>query len=84
MRHRWPGEARPAFEEASTIAIKEAVAWQVQQAMLKNNIAKVEMARRWIVCSISEMEPSHCRRYRGQPAPSGADSASNLFRIEFS
>lgn len=34
------------LEEARTIAIKEAVAWQVQQAMLKDNITKVEMARR--------------------------------------
>jgi len=34
------------LEEARTIAIKEAVAWQVQQAMLKGNITKVEMARR--------------------------------------
>ncbi|MHB1957621.1 MAG: transposase [Acidobacteriaceae bacterium] len=46
VRQGWPGEARPAFEEASTIAIKEAVAWQVQQAMLKDDIVKVEMARR--------------------------------------
>jgi antitoxin HicB len=34
------------LEEARTIAIKEAVAWQVRQAMLKDNITKVEMARR--------------------------------------
>lgn len=34
------------LEETRAIAIKEAVAWQVQQAMLKDNITKVEMARR--------------------------------------
>ncbi len=34
------------LEETRTIAIKEAVAWQVQQAMAKDNITKVEMARR--------------------------------------
>jgi DNA-binding Xre family transcriptional regulator len=34
------------LEEARIIAIKEAVAWQVQQAMAKEKITKVEMARR--------------------------------------
>jgi len=34
------------LQEARAIAIKEAVAWQVQQAMLKEKITKVEMARR--------------------------------------
>jgi len=34
------------LEEARSLAIKEAVAWQVQQAMAKDNITKVEMARR--------------------------------------
>jgi hypothetical protein len=34
------------LEEARAMAIKETVAWQVQNAMLKENIAKVEMARR--------------------------------------
>jgi antitoxin HicB len=34
------------LEEARAIAIKQAVAWQVQQAMLKENITKVEMAKR--------------------------------------
>jgi antitoxin HicB len=34
------------LEEARTIAIKEALAWQVQQAMEKENITKMEMARR--------------------------------------
>ncbi len=34
------------LEEARTIAIKEAVAWQVQQAMQRENITKLEMARR--------------------------------------
>jgi antitoxin HicB len=34
------------LEETRAVAIKEAVAWQVQQAMLKDNITKVEMARR--------------------------------------
>lgn len=32
--------------ETRAIAIKEAVAWQVQQAMEKEKITKVEMARR--------------------------------------
>ena len=34
------------LSEARTIAIKETIAWQVQQAMLKGNIIKVEMAKR--------------------------------------
>jgi uncharacterized protein YaaW (UPF0174 family) len=34
------------LEETRSIAIKEALAWQVQQAMQKENITKVEMARR--------------------------------------
>ncbi len=34
------------LEEARATAIKEAVAWQVQQAMKKDNISKMEMARR--------------------------------------
>lgn len=34
------------LEETRAIAIKEVVAWQVQQAMEKDNITKVEMARR--------------------------------------
>jgi antitoxin HicB len=32
--------------ETRAMAIKETVAWQVQQAMEKENITKVEMARR--------------------------------------
>jgi antitoxin HicB len=32
--------------EARTIAIKETVAWQVRQAMEREQISKVEMARR--------------------------------------
>jgi len=34
------------LEETRAVAIKEAIAWQVQQAMLKEKITKVEMARR--------------------------------------
>jgi antitoxin HicB len=34
------------LEEARAIALKEAVAWQVQQAMETGKISKVEMARR--------------------------------------
>lgn len=34
------------LEEIRAVALKEAVAWQVQQAMDKENISKVEMARR--------------------------------------
>ena len=34
------------LEETRAIAIKEAVAWQVQQAMTKDKITKLEMARR--------------------------------------
>jgi hypothetical protein len=34
------------FEEARAVAIKEAVAYQIQQAMEKEKISKVEMARR--------------------------------------
>ncbi|MDQ2946616.1 MAG: helix-turn-helix domain-containing protein [Acidobacteriota bacterium] len=34
------------LQETRTIALKEALAWQVQKAMEKENITKVEMARR--------------------------------------
>ncbi len=34
------------LEEARAIAVKETVAWQVQQAMKKKKISKLEMARR--------------------------------------
>ena len=34
------------LEEACAIALKDAVAWQVQQAMDKEKITKVEMAKR--------------------------------------
>jgi hypothetical protein len=34
------------LEETRSMVIKEVVAWQVQQAMEKENISKVEMARR--------------------------------------
>jgi antitoxin HicB len=34
------------LEETRAIALKDAVAWQVQQAMDKENITKVEMAKR--------------------------------------
>ena len=34
------------LEEARAIAIKEVVAWQIQEAMLKDNITKMEMAKR--------------------------------------
>lgn len=34
------------LEETRAIALKEALAWQVQRAMEKENITKVEMARR--------------------------------------
>jgi hypothetical protein len=34
------------LEEARAVAIKEAVAYQVQQAMEKQKISKIEMARR--------------------------------------
>ncbi len=34
------------LEEARAVAIKEAVAYQIQQAMRKEKISKIEMARR--------------------------------------
>jgi len=34
------------LEETRTIALKEAVAWQMQQTMEVDHISKVEMARR--------------------------------------
>ncbi len=34
------------LEETRAIAVKEAIAWQVQQAMVKGKITKMEMARR--------------------------------------
>ena len=43
------------LEETRAVALKETLAWQVQQAMEKDKISKVEMARRWIVFSILAM-----------------------------
>jgi len=34
------------LEEARSIAVKEALAWQVEQAMKREKITKAEMARR--------------------------------------
>lgn len=34
------------LEETRAVALKEAIAWQVQRAMEKEKISKVEMARR--------------------------------------
>ena len=34
------------LEEARAIALKETIAWQIQQAMKKEKITKIEMARR--------------------------------------
>ena len=34
------------LEETRAIAVKETIAWQVQQAMVKDKITKIEMARR--------------------------------------
>ncbi|MBL0159663.1 MAG: XRE family transcriptional regulator [Bryobacterales bacterium] len=34
------------LEEARTVALKESLAWQIQLAMEKEHITKVEMARR--------------------------------------
>ncbi len=34
------------LEETRAVALKETLAWQVQQAMKKEKISKVEMARR--------------------------------------
>jgi antitoxin HicB len=34
------------LEESRAVALKEALAWQVRQAMESGNISKVEMARR--------------------------------------
>jgi len=39
-------EEEGIVEETRAMAIKQVVAWQVQQAMQKENITKVEMARR--------------------------------------
>jgi predicted XRE-type DNA-binding protein len=39
-------KAEGILEETRTIALKETLAWQVQQAMETNKISKVEMARR--------------------------------------
>ena len=39
-------KAEGVLEETRAIALKDAVAWQVQQAMEKEKIAKVEMAKR--------------------------------------
>jgi antitoxin HicB len=57
------------LEEARAVAIKEAVAFQVQKAMEAGSISKVEMARRmktsraaWIVFWHPETRPSPCRR----------------------
>ena len=39
-------KAKGILGEARAVALKEAVAWQVLQTMEKENISKVEMARR--------------------------------------
>jgi antitoxin HicB len=39
-------EEEGILEEMRAVALKEAVAWQVQQTMQKEKISKVEMARR--------------------------------------
>ena len=39
-------QAEGVLEETRAVALKETLAWQVQQAMEKENITKVEMARR--------------------------------------
>lgn len=39
-------EEEGIYEEARAIAVKEALAWQVQQAMKREKITKAEMARR--------------------------------------
>jgi antitoxin HicB len=39
-------EEEGILEEARAVALKEALAWQVQKAMKKKKINKVEMARR--------------------------------------
>jgi hypothetical protein len=39
---RWRLQEGGVLEETRTIAIKEVVAWQTEQAMLKGNITKVE------------------------------------------
>ena len=43
------------LEETRAVALKETLAWQVQQAMAKDKISKVEMARRLIAFSILPM-----------------------------
>jgi antitoxin HicB len=43
------------LEETVAAALKETLAWQVLQAMKKDKISKVEMARRLIVFSILRM-----------------------------
>lgn len=39
-------EEEGILEETRAIALKETIAWQVQQAMQKEKISKIEMARR--------------------------------------
>ncbi len=76
------------LEEARAIAIKEAVAGQVQQAMLKENITKTEMARRMKTSRAAldrlldpGMPPSRCRRCLGQQMRLAAVRALNWARV---
>lgn len=79
------------LEETRTIAIKEAIAWQVQRAMEKDNITKVEMARRMHTSRAAldrlldpATPPSRCRHSRARPMPSDEAFASSSFSVEFS
>ena len=47
------------LEETRAVVLKETLAWQVQQAMEKDKISKVEMARRTlsaVICASSWFE----------------------------
>ena len=60
------------LEEARSLAIKETVAWQVQQAMTKGKITKVEMAKR--------MKTSRAALYRLLDPGNGAVTLQTLTR----
>ena len=74
------------LEETRAVALKETLAWQVQQAMEKGKISKVEMARRMntaarrlIVFSNLTMPQRRCKPYRARHTLSAVICASSWF-----
>lgn len=72
------------LEETRAVAMKETLAWQVQQAMEKDKISQVEMARRMNTSRAALdrlLDPRNAsvtlQTWRGRHTPSAGTSASN-------